>query len=268
MRKDENKISVVIPMFNSEESIERALDSVVNQSFRAYEIIIINDGSTDGSLAIVENYRKKSPDTVLKIVSQGNSGVSKARNAGMRAASGDYIALLDADDEWLPNKLEMQMNVLEQHGDIDFLGCARNGEVLKIFWKEINSLHKATVRELLIKMYPQTSTAIFKRSLFVQLGGYNEDMTHAEDGHLWITYCAGANFYYMPDSLVITGSGKPSFGHSGLSSNLKAMHNGNKIILRHARKKRLISAPFFFALTIFGTMKYLRRILITNIRVS
>ncbi|MHC0443545.1 glycosyltransferase family 2 protein, partial [Flavobacterium sp. 3-210] len=89
-------------------------------------------------------------------------GVSSARNLGLKNATGFYIALLDSDDEWLPNKLERQMQILKNNSEIDFLGCSRNGEQLNIFGRVIKRLHKANIKELLVKMFPQTSTAVFK----------------------------------------------------------------------------------------------------------
>lgn len=263
------KVSVIIPVYNSEETIENCISSVLNQTCEfEIELITINDGSKDDSLRILEKLKSKVTDSRFSflIINQKNGGVSKARNAGMKKASGDFIALLDSDDEWLPEKLERQMQIINEKKDIDFLGCSRNNEELQIFEKRINSLHKATVKELLIKMYPQTSTAIFKAEVYGKNGGYNENMTHGEDGEFWIRICANSNFYYLPESLVITGGGKPSFGHSGLSANLKAMQEGNEYIIKQALKNRLIGYGFYIFLMLFYKAKYYRRILITKMR--
>ena len=260
-------ISVIIPMYNAQSTIIRCLNSVINQTYKGkMEIIVINDGSQDKSKDIVEAFIERNKNWNIRLVNKINAGVSSARNAGLTLSKGNYIALLDSDDQWLENKLEVQMKMFKNNIEIDFIGCARNNEILKIFVKKIETLHKATVNELLIKMYPQTSTAVFKRRLYEQFGGYNESMTHAEDGNLWIRYCANANFYYTPDSLVITGDGKPHFGHSGLSANLRAMYEGNLFILKDAMNNRIIG---FFSYSFFlflYKIKYLRRIIITKIR--
>ena len=91
-------------------------------------------------------------------------------------------------------------------------------------------------------------------------------MTHAEDGNLWIRYCANANFFYIPDSLVITGDGKPSFGHSGLSANLTAMHKGNLFILREARNEKILNLFSYCLFWLFYEIKYFRRIILTSKR--
>lgn len=262
------KISVIIPVYNASKTIERTLDSVINQTLKPDEVILINDGSNDNSLKIIENYTKLNPNNNFIIINKSNGGVSSARNAGLKIASGNLIALLDSDDVWLENKLKIQLNILKDNSEIEFLGCSRNNEKLTILGKKIEKLHKAKVIELLIKMYPQTSTAIFKRELFLKYGGYNENMTHAEDGDLWVRYCANSGFYYTPESLVITGDGKPSFGHSGLSADLKAMFRGNIFIIKEAVEKNLISNVLFIVLYFYYIIKYIRRILITKISKS
>lgn len=255
-------------MYNSENTIKTCIDSVLNQTYKGkIEIIIVNDGSKDGSRTIVEDIIKNNNSlSEILLVNKENGGVSSARNKGLSLARGEFIALLDSDDKWLENKLEIQMEILKSSAEIDFIGCARNNEVLKIFGKKIETLHKANVKELLVKMYPQTSTAVFKRRLFEQFGGYNESMTHAEDGNLWVRYCTYCNFYYITDSLVITGDGKPHYGHSGLSANLRAMEMGAIFTLQEARNKRIISASLFYSFYIFYKMKYFRRLVLTKIR--
>lgn len=116
-------ISVIIPVYNAEESIEKCLDSIKKQTWTGeFEIIVINDGSTDRSGEILENYRQKNPEMPIQLIHQENGGVSKARNAGLKIAKGDYIALLDSDDEWLPEKTEKQMKYLvNKNFRVDFI---------------------------------------------------------------------------------------------------------------------------------------------------
>jgi glycosyltransferase involved in cell wall biosynthesis len=262
------KISVIIPVYNAQNTIVRAIESVINQTVKPFEIIIINDGSTDKSKEIVEEFiRIINPQAInIKLINKENGGVSSARNQGFYHSKGSLFALLDSDDIWSPEKLERQLEILELNPEIDFLGCARNNEKLSILGKKIDSLHQSTVKELLIKMHPQTSTAIFKRKLYDDFGGYNEDMTHAEDGNLWIHYCSKSKFYYLPESLVITGEGKPSFGHSGLSANLRAMQLGNDFMLINAMKEKIISKSFFCLIYALSKVKYIRRLLIVKFR--
>lgn len=258
-------ISVIIPMYNSQDTIERALNSVKAQTAidQIKEIIVINDGSTDKSLEVVEEYQKANKDLPIKIINKTNGGVSSARNAGLKTAKGDYIALLDSDDEWLPKKTEIQLSYLRANKEIDFIGCNRNNESLKILTRKINKLYKAKVNDLLLKMFPQTSTAIFKREIIKTIGLYDEDQKYLEDGNYWIKICANFNFYFIPDSLVITGGGKPSFGYSGLSANLKQMERGNIKNLKEAKKMNLINTSTYIIFRMFYVVKYIRRIIIS-----
>lgn len=160
-------ISVVIPMYNSEKTIIGTLDSVKNQTSieQIMEIIVINDGSTDDSLKIVRKYSEDHKSLPICIVDKENGGVSSARNAGIRIAKGNWIALLDSDDEWIPIKIEKQLKVLEENPYIDFLGCDVNNIRLKIFWRKINTLYKADIKDLCIKSFPATPTILFRKKL-------------------------------------------------------------------------------------------------------
>jgi glycosyltransferase involved in cell wall biosynthesis len=260
-------ISVVIPLYNSEETIIEAVESVLNQTYLGkIELIIINDGSTDNSLKVVNSYILNNNISNIKIIDQVNGGVQKARNAGLRAATGEWIALLDSDDFWLPEKIEKQMKVLRENPHIDFLGCNRNNEETKILWRKKNSLSKINFKDLLIKMYPQTSTAIFKRSILTDIGFYDETLRYAEDADYWLRISLKKEMYFMPESLVITGQGKPSFGFSGLSANLRAMQEGNLQILYKNLKEKNISPLEYSFFRVFYLIKYTRRMLITKLR--
>ncbi len=130
------KISAVIPAYNRESTIKRCIDSVMNQTYPAYEIIVADDGSTDRTLDIIsEEFGDR-----VKIVRQDHKGAQAARNAGIRAAQGEYIAFLDSDDEWLPDKLKLQAQELDK--DRDLLVCGDGYvqtdwlEDVPLVWKE------------------------------------------------------------------------------------------------------------------------------------
>lgn len=108
-------VSVIIPTYNCANYIERAINSVLEQTYLNTEIIVVNDGSTDDTEKILENYKNR-----IIIINQKNSGVAKARNVGISTAKGNYIATLDADDRWLPNRLEKMVDILE-NSKIDIL---------------------------------------------------------------------------------------------------------------------------------------------------
>src|SRR5690242_3384038 len=106
-------VSIVIPAYNCGDFIRDALDSVVGQDYPAVEVLVVDDGSTDDTCGIVTSY-----GSTVTLVRQSNAGAAVARNEGMRRARGEYVALLDADDVWLPGKLKAQVGHLQSHADI------------------------------------------------------------------------------------------------------------------------------------------------------
>ena len=122
-------ISVIIPLYNAENTILAALDSVKNQEGDFdFEIMVINDGSTDKSAEKVQQFIDENPQLKIQLIHQENKGVSSARNAGLRLAKGEFIAFLDADDVWLPHKTKVMMKVLTENSEIDFLVALANDE--------------------------------------------------------------------------------------------------------------------------------------------
>lgn len=263
------KISVVIPMYNSINTIFNTLDSIKNQTAidKIIEIIIVNDGSTDNSLEIVKKYKTENENLPIVIIDKLNGGVSTARNKGMNVAKGDWIALLDSDDEWLPNKIECQIRIIKENPDVNFLGGPFNENKLKIFWKKIDRLYKAKVSDICIKNFPQPSTVIFKKEIFDEIGGFDENQRYAEDGNYFMKICNKYNLYYSPQLLIIYNNGKSGFGDRGLSANLKGMYEGNIKNIKELKRDLIISSSFYVFLRVFYWVKYIRRILITKSRI-
>lgn len=262
----EKEISVIIPAYNAERTIKRALESIKNQTAlsKILEVIIINDGSTDKTKDIITTYQMENPEMNICVINQENGGVSKARNAGLKVARGKYIALLDSDDEWLPNKLKRQYEIMKQKPEIDFLGAAIDEKPLKILFKKIDKLYKANLKDICIKCFPQTSTVIFKKAVLDLVGYYDENQNYAEDGNFYQRVCLACNYYYLPEKLVDYDNGKQGFGQSGLSENLKEMYIGNVKNLLDLKDN--ISFLFYISMRFFYYIKYIRRILITKLR--
>ena len=222
-------ISVIIPLFNGESTIIAALDSVKNQTygFDVFEIIVVNDGSTDLSGNKVETFIYENPAQNITFINQENLGVSAARNEGLKLAKGAYIALLDADDVWYAEKMEQQMQVFEENNKIHFLSCRRKHHVLKYPYKVgQNNLAQITFKKLLFRNETQPSTVIFKREVLDKVGYFDENQRYAEDHQFWLRISEHFKMYILNEELVIAGGGKRSFGVSGLSANLKQMHLG------------------------------------------
>lgn len=260
------EITVIIPMYNSQDTIVDALESVKKQTMlkSIIQIIVIDDGSKDLSVQKVKEYMSNNPELPIELFTQENAGVSCARNKGLKNAKGNWVAFLDSDDEWLENKIERQLSVIKKNPEIDFLGTGYNNTKLRILFKKIDKLYKANIKDLVIKYFPCTPSILMRKKIYDEIGGFNEKWRYAEDGQYYTRICLKYNYYYLPESLVKTGHGKRAFGEKGLSSNLKGMYNGNKMIIHQLRKKNAISYPFYCFLRVFYWIKYLRRILITK----
>lgn len=256
-------ISVIIPLYNAENTILAALDSVKNQEGNFdFEILVINDGSTDKSEILVRNFQKDNPDLKIELINQKNGGVSVARNTGMKNSKGNYIAFLDADDVWLPQKTERQLKFLINENDkIDFITSLRNGEKIWFPYSiSKNNLAKITLCKLLLRIEGQTSTAIFKKKIIENTGFFDENQKYSEDANYWMRISKNNNMYILAEDLVFTGAGKKSYGESGLSANLQEMEKGiQKNIKEMYVTKRINFMQYFFFL-LFSKLKYVVRI--------
>lgn len=261
------KISVIIPMYNSSTTILRTLNSIKNQTLLPFEVIIIDDGSIDESATIVEDFISNNSILNIHFIKKTNGGVSTARNIGLKFAKGDWIALLDSDDEWLSNKLERQIQVITANPTIDFLGTNRNDEHFDIIlWKKMNSLTRISPKLLMVKFIFVVPTVIFRKKIINDIGYFDESQKYAEEGNYFIRIAQKYNCFLLNESLVITGGGKAHFGHSGLSGNLKEMEKGELKNIKDALNLKIINTLEFYCLSCFSILKYLRRIVIIKKR--
>lgn len=263
------KFSVVIPAYNCENVIIDALNSVLFQTKLEYigEIIVVNDGSEDNTQTVIEKYASdKRNDMKIHIINKSNGGVSAARNIGVKRASYEWIAFLDSDDEWYPDKIERQAKIIQELGEeqVDCLGGSFNGDVLSILGKKYTGLILANVKQICLKNFPQPSTAVIKRNVFDSLNGFDESAHYAEDGLLFLQVCAKYKMYYDTNQVISFGHGKRGFGSAGLSGNIKAMHQGNIRNIRFLKESKLISNSFYWFLRVFYELKYLRRVLLSR----
>ena len=265
MEENSLLISVIIPMYNSAETIIKALDSVKAQTFKCYyDVIVVNDGSMDKSQELVENYIFEDNRFKLILINQENGGVSTARNAGLKASNGDLIAFLDSDDQWFPDKLEKQTKLLELNPQIDLLGCAFDGLYLPN--TPDGSLLKIDISKLIFKNYFQPSTVIMKRKVFEEIGYFDENQKYAEEGNYFFRISRKFQCYFLNKELIIFGDGKSGFGESGLSANLKEMEKGELKNLKFAYENKWIGFGLYFVTVCFSLLKYLRRIVIVKLR--
>lgn len=256
----ESSVSVVIPAYNCCETIADTIKSISQQTKYSLikEIIVIDDGSIDSTYEILLKIQKK--EKKLKVLRKENSGVSATRNLGIKCAKGEWIALCDADDIWLNNKLDIQSNILGKYDYIDFLGGNHLEDSQKILFKKLDSLTRINTTFLCFKVLPQTSTCIFKKDIFESIGGYDEMQSHAEDVGYFMKIAYYYNFYYSPEQVVVYGNGK-KVGDSGLSSNLKKMHKGFLKNFSDEYKSHHINCFTYIIALIFENIKYCVRLL-------
>lgn len=267
MTKNERiHVSVVIPAYNASRSIADALDSIVNQtSPDIKEIIVVDDGSTDQTADIVKNYINNKTQLSINLIQTTNKGVSAARNTGIKNAAGDWIGLLDADDKWLPEKITEQVKIIKQHPEVSALGCNRDSINKRQGKKVDDGLYKLNVYNQLWSYWPSTPTLLFKKNIITKIGLYDETRSHAEDGDFLLRIAKNYGVYYTVKSLVETAD-KPAYGHSGLSGNNKSMHYGSLINVKNVYERHEINYLAFLTFTLWENIKYLRRIIITNIQ--
>jgi GT2 family glycosyltransferase len=204
---ESERISVVIPLYNKEAEIERALRSVIDQSLKPCEIIVVDDGSTDGSAAIVERLMTENPDANIRLVRQENRGVSAARNRGIELATGDYVAFLDGDDCWLSGYIAEICRLMAYYPDADVYSTAFdivNGE--RRYTAQTPECEGVInpAEEALRGRYPVIpSTATIRRKALLSAGGFPVGMRIGEDQWLWVRLMQqGATFCFSPMSLI------------------------------------------------------------------
>ncbi len=194
-------ISVIIPTYNSAPYLSEALESVFAQTHTCLEVLVIDDGSTDNTAAVMADYTDR---TVY--IRQVQSGPSRARNRGIAKAKGAYIAFLDADDIWLPAKLEKQLRAFQQDPEaslvysrsVDFRD--RTGKELRIYPREI---HSGMLFDLLLTApLFLLSSVVVRNQVLKELGGFDEGLTTAEDTHLYLRIARNHKIIGVPDVLV------------------------------------------------------------------
>ena len=259
-QREYSMVSVIIPMYNAAHTIVRCLDSVINQTFRdtTYEIIIINDGSEDNSLEIVTGYiekHRKKENYQFVLIDQFNSGVSIARNTGLKLSKGEYISFLDSDDYWLDNKIEVQLSYFNE--EVDFVSALRNVDNIGFPYNLQNGVAKITLRKLLFKIVGQTSTAIFKRKILDNTGYFDASQKYSEDANYWMRISLKNHMIILNEKLVVTDN---DHGQLGLSRNYIAMEAGvQKNVLEMYTLKYINILEYYF-FKYFSKFKYIIRI--------
>lgn len=197
-------VSVVMSCYNASRWLEEAIESVLKQTYGNFELIIIDDGATDGTAEILKVYAAR--DKRIRIITKPNTGLADSLNVGIDQAKGEWIARLDADDICLPDRLEKQVEFISKHTDVILLGCGcfetdANGKTIK--GHRYPERHGSLVHNIeTANRFFIHSSAFYKRGVVRQVGGYNVLFKRAQDKDLWLRLSQVGKIACLPDILV------------------------------------------------------------------
>ena len=199
------KISVLIPTFNRIRLVARAIDSVLKQSLNPYEIIVVDDGSDDGTSEMIQNKYKS-----IKLIQQQNNGVSAARNKGIKHAKGDWIGLLDSDDEWTEKKLENQADRLIKTPEYDFCHTneiwIRNG--VRVNQRKKHEKYGGYIFDKCLDICRiSPSSVLFRKNILDHIGWFDSQLPVCEDYDLWLRITSENRILFIDEPLIIKYGG-------------------------------------------------------------
>lgn len=196
-------VSVVIPVYNRADLLPRSIDSVLAQTVPALEIIVVDDGSSDGSEEVACRY-----GGAVRVIHQANQGVAAARNAGIRAASGEWVAFLDADDALLPKAIESNLACVDAHAEAgviygDAIVVDPEGRAESLFLDGKPPAEGWVFDRLLNSGFINCSAVMVRRAALLEVGLFRAGMRHAEDYELWLRLARRCEFARVPEPIAI-----------------------------------------------------------------
>jgi len=262
-------VSVVIPCYRCVDTISRAVHSIAQQTLVPSEIILVDDCSGDGTLELLYRLKNSYPDGWIKIVEQAfNDGPGTARNAGWDIASQPYLAFLDADDSWHPQKIEIQYNWMSKHPEVALTGHAtqqiKSGESPPTFSPypagkvRFELISKA---QLLLANRFSTPTVMLHKNLAPR---FLPGKHYSEDYLLWCEICCSAQPCFRT-KLSLAFLYKPHYGRGGLSGNLLKMEIGEMDTYIRIYRKQLVGIITLIFLLYWSAIRYFKRLLTTQV---
>ncbi|HOL49970.1 MAG TPA: glycosyltransferase [bacterium] len=223
------KVSVIVPVYNAERFIGETLRSVLCQTYKDIEVIVVDDGSTDHSVEVIKKYN----DPRIMLIRQQNRGVSAARNTGIKSSNGKFIALLDHDDLWLAEKIEKQMILFEKNPDVALVYSDISyidGEGKPVSWmlKQFEPHRGYVLRELFVSDFIPCLTAVFRKDVLEKIGLFNERYRYAEEYELFLRIARFFQFDFVDEVLACY-----RVHQSNLSRNIINSYLENIEILEH-----------------------------------
>jgi glycosyltransferase involved in cell wall biosynthesis len=248
------RVSAIIPTYNRRREISLAIASALRQTEPLHEIVVVDDGSTDGTWVDLSVLAQRTVAPRIVLHRQPNAGPSAARNAGARLASGDFIAFLDSDDTWHEEKTARQLALFDADPELALVGCVPRG--MNVFPQK--SIVPIGIDRLLFRNYFLTPGVMVRRQVLAAAGGFAEDMRRCEDYELWLRIASSHRCVLLNEALMSCGEGKRSFGESGLSADLWAMQAGELDAFRRWHKRGGSGARYFYALALCW-LRFVRR---------
>jgi len=260
-------VSVIIPGYNCSQTIGRAIRSVASQTLIPYEVIFVDDKSQDRTLEVLYELQKELGNEWLKIIQlEKNSGPSVARNAGWSLAKSDYIAFLDADDSWHPQKIEIQYQWMMNHsecvltGHLIALNSDKNSKAVELVSNY--EVLPITKRMFLLKNRFSTPTVMLKRTINLR---FDSEQRFAEDYLLWLRVISKySNVFMIRHELAYIH--KAAYGQGGLSQQLWKMEKGELLTYKKLFRDHHINWFIFKLLTAFSLLKYLKRVGVMQVK--
>ncbi|MEX1200851.1 MAG: glycosyltransferase family 2 protein [Methylophaga sp.] len=258
-------VTVVIPCYDCASTLGRALESVLQQTVLPEQIILIDDASNDATREVMREFQNRYGSAWLKIVHQKqNYGPAHARNEGIRQSESDYIAFLDADDSWYPEKLEVQFRWMQCHPDVVLTGhkiMRNSSNQLKERVKEPVQVTKISRAQALFSNPFSTPTVMMKSNLPYR---FESGQHHAEDYLLWLTVCLNNEQVYRLE-VTLASIHKAAYGQSGLSGNLVVMQKGELMTYRKIYESKAINVFQYYGLVLFSLLKFVRRVMLLRL---
>lgn len=262
-------VSVVIPCYRCSDTIDRAVASVAGQTMQPVEVVLVDDCSGDDTLAALYQIQTNYPQGWIKVIpSPINTGAGTARNVGWEAATQPYIAFLDSDDSWHPQKIEIQYSWMINHPDVALSGHAlqqvddEDAVTRKEDFSNVDPGFKAvSKKQLLLSNRFSTSSVMLRRDIVKR---FRNGKRYCEDYNLWAEIClAGLKYYRSPLPLVYFF--KAAYGAAGLSAALWQMEKGELDMYLSLFKTKLINLGTLLLLVGWSLTKFLRRLAVVSV---
>jgi glycosyltransferase involved in cell wall biosynthesis len=259
-----SKVSVIVPAYNVQCYIKEALISLQQQSLREFEALVVDDGSTDGTAKIVQHFCNQ--DSRFKLLQKPNGGLSSARNYGIHHASTDYIALLDADDRYEPEKLAAHIEVLDRYDKVGVVYSAskaiRDDGGSTFMQLSGKPIYADPLKALLCKNFiGHGSNAVFRRRIVEQVGFFSEALKSSEDIDYWIRIATlGYWTFYRDSRPLVCYRVRPS----GLSFNVSQMQHYSEQVLQSAYRRSPKKVGIILPTAYAYLYRYLARLALTG----